>query len=51
MLTRLRDPKVTIPGAMAKRVSSLARFTLRPGLKRVPHCLTIMAPVLTAWPP
>src|SRR6476661_5903810 len=40
-----------VPVTLAKRVSSLPRPTLAPGLMRVPRWRTMMVPPGTSWPP
>ena len=44
-------PNSTLPAAVANRVSSLPRPTLRPGWKWVPRWRTMISPALTNWPP
>src|SRR5690606_1497391 len=41
---------LTVPSRSAKRVKSLPRPTLKPGLNLVPRCLTSMLPASTTWP-
>jgi hypothetical protein len=46
-----RPWKRTVPSAVANNVKSLPMPTLEPGKNFVPHCRTIIEPVLTVWPP
>src|SRR3954452_21305668 len=49
-LRPLRDPNFTLPGAVAKSVSSPPRPTFSPGWNLVPRWRTMMAPAST-WVP
>src|SRR5689334_1827523 len=48
---RPRSRKTTMPGTLAKSVSSLPRPTFSPGLKQVPRWRTRIEPPVTTWPP